>query len=47
MPADSDGNKIMLDRNYRSASGVLNGINDVFFTIMKPESGEVDYDEKH
>lgn len=37
------GRKILLSKNFRSCSGVLNAVNDVFTTCMSPEVGGLRY----
>ncbi len=39
------GRKIMLSRNFRSASGVITATNDVFETCMSEQVGGLDYGE--
>lgn len=41
----AENRKIVLGKNFRSRSQVLDSINDVFELIMTEESGGIDYDE--
>lgn len=38
---------IVLDKNFRSRSGIINSVNYVFGLIMSEKSGEIEYDETH
>lgn len=42
---NENGQKILLNRNFRSAREVIDGVNFVFRTVMSPELGEVQYTE--
>jgi ATP-dependent helicase/nuclease subunit A len=44
-PADPQKERIDLDRNFRSRSGVLDAVNALFLRIMRPEVGGVAYNE--
>ncbi|MEG0074855.1 MAG: helicase-exonuclease AddAB subunit AddA [Eubacterium sp.] len=37
---------ITLSQNFRSCTGVIDGVNTIFEKIMQPELGEIDYDTK-
>ena len=39
------GRKILLSKNFRSCSGVINAVNDVFMTCMSPDVGGLNYGE--
>ncbi|MDR0491873.1 MAG: UvrD-helicase domain-containing protein, partial [Oscillospiraceae bacterium] len=41
-----DGAKILLSRNFRSRSGILDTVNFIFENIMSSEFGEMDYTER-
>lgn len=45
-PDDPQKERIDLDRNFRSRSGVLDAVNALFLRIMRPEVGGVAYNEK-
>lgn len=34
-----------LNKNFRSVTGILNAVNDVFFQVMSAEAGEIEYNE--
>ena len=42
---DGEGRKVILSHNFRSASGVIHAVNDVFECCMSKEVGGVDYTE--
>ncbi len=45
--ADNPQNSLVtLNQNFRSAQGVINGINAIFEKLMTPGLGEIDYDEQ-
>ncbi len=39
------GRRIVLDRNFRSSSGVVQAVNFIFENLMSRSVGEIDYDE--
>ena len=39
------GTVFELNKNFRSAAGILQAVNDVFCQIMSKDAGEIDYDE--
>lgn len=43
---NSKNSLVTLNRNFRSAQGVINGINAIFKKLMTPGLGEIDYDEQ-
>ncbi len=45
LPSDSKYIKIMLDRNFRSRSCVLESINEIFYKIMRKDLGNIEYDK--
>ena len=42
---DAPDRKIILSKNFRSRSEVLNSVNDVFEAIMSEDAGELDYND--
>lgn len=40
------GELICLNHNFRSACGVINAVNSLFFRIMHREAGEIEYDDE-
>ncbi|MBQ8135632.1 MAG: helicase-exonuclease AddAB subunit AddA [Clostridia bacterium] len=38
---------IVLDRNFRSRSGIIDSVNYVFDLLMSEKAGEIEYDETH
>ncbi|MBC3887297.1 helicase-exonuclease AddAB subunit AddA [Acetobacterium paludosum] len=44
--SDAENSLVTLNKNFRSAQGVINGINSIFSRIMTPGLGEIDYDEQ-
>ena len=42
----SGGELICLNHNFRSACGVINAVNSLFFRIMHREAGEIEYDDE-
>ena len=42
----AENSLVTLNQNFRSAQGVINGINSIFGRIMTPGLGEIDYDEQ-
>ncbi|MBR5809180.1 MAG: helicase-exonuclease AddAB subunit AddA [Clostridia bacterium] len=45
MAEDAHNRKIILSKNFRSRSEVLDSVNDIFQAIMSEDAGELDYDE--
>ncbi len=43
--SDKSSELIILDRNFRSRSGVLDAVNFLFSLLMSEQAGEIDYDE--
>lgn len=43
---NQDNSLVTLNQNFRSAQGVINGVNAVFSKIMTPGLGEINYDEQ-
>ncbi|MGL4607101.1 MAG: helicase-exonuclease AddAB subunit AddA [Eubacteriaceae bacterium] len=41
---DKENRLVNLNRNFRSAQGIINGINQIFMKIMSTNLGEVEYD---
>ncbi|WP_246120410.1 helicase-exonuclease AddAB subunit AddA [Cohnella terricola] len=46
VPADNDGLRIDLARNFRSRREIVNAVNHVFRLIMREPVGEMNYDER-
>lgn len=42
---EAEGELIYLNKNFRSASGIINSVNAVFEAIMRKRTGGVDYDD--
>ncbi len=42
---DVDAQRIILSNNFRSRREVLDGVNELFFDIMRKSTGDVDYDD--
>ena len=45
--AESDGDLLLLNTNYRSCPAILNAVNDVFSVLMQNPQGEIVYDDSH
>ncbi|MCG2730946.1 MAG: helicase-exonuclease AddAB subunit AddA, partial [Acetobacterium sp.] len=43
---NQDNSLVTLNQNFRSAQGVINGVNAVFSKIMTPGLGEINYDQQ-
>ena len=42
---DGEGRRVLLNHNFRSSAGVIEGVNDVFSRCMSPAVGGLDYGE--
>ncbi|MBK5243560.1 MAG: helicase-exonuclease AddAB subunit AddA [Eubacteriaceae bacterium] len=43
---ETDNALVTLSKNFRSAQGVIDGVNAIFTEIMSPSLGEIDYDHR-
>ena len=43
---EREGRKVLLNHNFRSSAGVIEGVNDVFMRCMSPAVGGLDYGEE-
>lgn len=43
--SDKDSELIILDKNFRSRKGVIDGVNFLFSRLMSEQAGEIDYDD--
>ncbi len=44
--SDPDRGKLYaLNQNFRSVAGILGAVNEIFYQLMSPQAGEIDYDQ--